>query len=47
MNARPSAETPRKSGLSRLQLVLLGKGMHAKTKPVDCAAWRGVAGEER
>lgn len=33
----------RKSGLTPLQLVLLGKGVYAKTKPVNAPAWRGAA----
>lgn len=34
---------PRKSGLTRLQLVLLGKGRLQATRPVNCPPWRGSA----
>lgn len=43
---RPVACAPRKSGLTRLQLTLLGKGPAARVRPVNCTPWRGT-GDER
>lgn len=36
---------PRKSGLTRLQLALMGKGPVARIKSVNCPPYRGSADE--
>lgn len=40
---KPVVCAPRKSGLTRLQLVLLGKGPAARIRPVNAQPWRGAA----
>lgn len=44
---KPVVCAPRKSGLTRLQLTLLGKGPVARIRPVNCQPWRGAAETNR